>query len=214
MRSFVQLAIAYGVLVVVLVAGIAGLAQLKFTSFLSQSVRERLEVITATLAQEFGATLDLGLSLPEVANGEAILQRAMGRDPEIRSIVVFDLEGGILHAVGSAPSQRLDDEAFAAFTLALPGAMNSHRWGTENEAWIGTGMTLVGSFGRPVGGILIEYPKTEIREQSLWMARSLARGGGWIAAAMSALMLVVVGAFRSRLVRAEAGTGPAPERVP
>lgn len=214
MRSFIQLAIAYSALVVVLIAGIAGLAQLKFTSFLSESVQERLEIITATLAQEFGATIDLGLSLPEVANGRAILHRALDRDSKIGSIVVFDLEGVVLHAVGGETGRRLNDDAFNAFTLASSGANASGRWGTENEDWIGTGITLEGSFGRPAGGILIEYPKTEIREQSRWMARSLLRGGTWIAVAMSAVMLVVVAVFRPQLVGAEAGSGHEPKRRP
>ena len=68
-------------LVVVLVAGLTGLAQLKFMSFLSESVRERLEIITTTSAQDFGAAIDLGLTLSEVANGQAILNRARSHDP-------------------------------------------------------------------------------------------------------------------------------------
>lgn len=219
MRSFIQLTIAYCALVVVLIAGIAGLAQLKFTSFLSESVHERLEIITATLAQEFGATIDLGLSLPEVANGGAILARALNRDPDIHSIAVFDLEGVVLHAVGGGTGQRLNDEAFDAFSLANTVAATSGRWGTENEEWIGTGITLQGSFGRPAGGILIEYPKTEIREQSQWMAGSLIRGGSWVAAAMCAAMFGIVGVFRSQLARSqlarsEAGSKNGSSRVP
>jgi hypothetical protein len=213
MRIFIQLVLAISGLVVVLVAGLTGLAQLKFMSFLSESVRERLEIITTTSAQDFGTAIDLGLTLPEVANGQAILNRARSHDPNIRSILVFDLEGSVLHASGDVTSDRVDHETFEAFQLAQTG-LTGESWGTENDERIGSGILVVGSFGQPVGGIVVEYPTTEMREQAHTMARRLMLGGGRVAAVMSLIVLVMLALFRTRLFQLEAATLPIRSRPP
>ena len=56
-------ALAWGLLVLLFTAGVAGVAQLKFSSSLSESIDERLEIVAATSVQDFSAAIDLG-SLP------------------------------------------------------------------------------------------------------------------------------------------------------
>jgi hypothetical protein len=202
-RIFGQLVLVLCGLAVVLVAALAGLAQLKFTAFLAESVAERLEIVAATSAQDFGAAIDLGLSLPEVANGTAILDRARAHDPEIRSIVVFDLEGNVLHAVGDAGGNRVDDETLEAFRLARSGISDA-RWSTEADGKVGSGVVVEGSFGQPVGGIVVEYPTTEMQQQAGLMARQLALDGVVVAAALSILVLLMLSLMRSRLMSVEA----------
>jgi hypothetical protein len=210
-RTFVQLLVALIGLVVVVVAGLGGLAQLKFTSFLSDSTNERLEIVAAASAQDFGAAIDLGLTLAEVANGQAILDRARSHDPDILAILVFDLEGHILHTVGEVDGDQVDDETLEAFRLARLGITEA-RWGIENDERIGSGILVEGSFGQPVGGIVVEYPTTEMGEQAGTMARQLALDGVAVAAAIAVLVLVMLGLFRSRLLRL--GVGNVPERDP
>ena len=203
MRTSVQFVLALGGLVVVLVAGLGGLAQLKFASFLSGSVEERLEIVATTSAQDFGAAIDLGLSLGEVANGEAILERARSHDPNIQAIHVFDLEGKVLHTVGDANPDRVDEETIEAFRLARTGVTEA-QWGVEDGNRIGSGIVLEGSFGQPVGGIVVEYPTTEMSHQSGVMARRLLLNGVVVAVAMVLVVLLVLGLFRSRLAGDEA----------
>ena len=202
MRTFVQPLLALIGLVVVVVAGLGGLAQLKFTSFLTESTNERLEIIAATSAQDFGAAIDLGLTLAEVANGQAILDRARTHDPAISAILVFDLEGTILHAVGEVNADRVDDETFEAFRLARLGITEA-RWGIEDHARIGSGVVVEGSFGQPLGGIVVEYPTTENGQQASTMARQLILDGVAVAGAMSVVVLVTLVLFRSRLLHVE-----------
>jgi MFS family permease len=201
-RTFVELLLALIGLVVVVVAGLGGLAQLKFTSFLTESTNERLEIVAATSAQDFGAAIDLGLTLAEVANGQAILDRARSHDPAISAILVFDLEGTILHAVGEVNADRVDDETFEAFRLARLGITEA-RWGIEDDARIGSGIVVEGSFGQALGGIVVEYPTTENGQQASTMARQLILDGVAVAGAMSVVVLVMLVLFRSRLFHVE-----------
>ena len=203
MRTSVQLRLALGGLVVVLVAGLAGLAQLRFTSFLSESVEERLEIVAATSAQDFSAAIDLGLSLDEVANGSAILERAGGHDPNIESIMVFDLEGDIVHRFGSRGQGRVDAETLDAFRLARAG-VTEPSWGVESGDRIASGIVIEGSFGQPIGGIVVEYPTTEMRDQAGVMARQLSTNALAVAAVMTLVVMAVLRLLRPRLPGLEA----------
>lgn len=203
MRTSIQLRLALVGLVVVLVAGLAGLAQLRFTSFLAESVEERLEIVAATSAQDFSAAIDLGLSLDEVANGSAILERASRHDPNIESIVVFDVEGNIVHRSGRGSQGRVDVETLDAFRLASAG-VTEPSWGVESGDRIASGIVIEGSFGRPIGGIVVEYPTTEMRDQAGVMARQLLTNGLVVVAAMTLVVMAVLRVLRPRLPGLEA----------
>ena len=204
MRSSLRLLVGLGALIVVVVAGLAALAHLKFTSFLSESTKERLEIVAATSSQDFGAAIDLGLALSEVANGEAILERARGHDPDIATITVFDPEGAVLHSVGDAPRQSIDATTLEAFRLASTGVTDSD-WGTEADGFIGSGTVIEGSFGQPVGGVIVAYPTDEMQRQRAAMLRELAVDGGIVVVAMVALLGAFFGLFRRRLSALESG---------
>lgn len=210
-RLVLQLTSALTFLTLASVAALGGLAQLKFTSFLADSVRERLDVVLATSAQDFGAALDLGLSLSEVANGSAILERARSHDPSIRSIVVVDPTGLVLHAAGARAGEHLDDEALGAMSLARAGATED-RWSIDDDVRVGSGIVLKGSFGQPVGAIFAEYPTTELERAANVMGRRLLVGGGVAAAALIAMIVLVMLRFRPRLLALQvAGVAPAGE---
>ncbi len=190
--------IALGALVIALVAGLGGLTQLKFTSFLADSVEERLQIVAATSAQDFTAAIDLGLSLPEVANGTAILERARSHDEHIGSILVFDLDGNVLHAVGEDAPARVDDETREAFRLATAG-ITEPAWGVERSGEIASGIIIEGAFGQPVGGVVVTYPTEEMQGQAGVMAGRLLATGAGVAALMTIVVIGVLWLFRSRL---------------
>jgi predicted MFS family arabinose efflux permease len=191
---------------VALMAGLVGVSQLKFTSFLSDSINGRLEVVAATAAQDFAAATDLGLSLEQVANGEAILERARRHDHTITAIYVIDIDGEILHATGDT-SQAVDDGTLEAFGLAASG-VGEKTWDTEDAESIRSGTLIEGSFGQPVGGVVVEYPSHELLVPSRSMARSLIA----IGAVVSLIIIVVSGAVmviaNRRDNEQDPGTGP------
>jgi MFS family permease len=179
-----------------LIAGLVGVSQLKFTSFISDSISGRLEVVAIAAAQDFGAAIDLGLSLEQVANGSEILTRARRHDPTITSIYVVDLDGTIIHASGEAPGTT-HDATLEAFDLAVDGIGES-TWDTEADETIQSGTLVFGSFGQPLGGVVVEYPIDGLRSQSRTMARSLIAIGALITFAVvlaAALVLVIASRY-------------------
>jgi predicted MFS family arabinose efflux permease len=192
-------------LTVALIAGLVGVSQLKFTSFVSDSINGRLEVVASAAAQDFGAAIDLGLSLEQVANGPEILTRARRHDPAITAIYVVDLDGSIIHATGEAPGAATD-ATLEAFGLAVDGIGES-TWDTETDDTIHFGTLIDGSFGRPVGGVVVEYPIDGLRSQYRTMARSLIAIGALVAFAVIVAAALVLGiASRRGHRKAERGS--------
>jgi predicted MFS family arabinose efflux permease len=208
------------VLVAVLFGGLVGMSQLRFASFLSDSINGRLEVVARAAGQDLSAAIDLGLALDEVANGEAILERASHHDPRIAAIYVVDTEGTIIHATSSAPD-TVDPETEEAFLLAVTG-VGGTIWDTESDEFISSGILIEGSFGQPVGGVVVEYPTDELRIQTRQMTEELALLGALVAAGVIATIFAVFWATFRRLDRdgtTEAGRDIAvesdrPELVP
>lgn len=175
MRRLFRPFLFVSVLAVTLVAGLVGLSQLKFTSFLSDSINGRLEVVASAAAQDFSAAIDLGLSLDQVANGQEILSRASRHDHAITAVYVVDLDGDIVHFTGDAP-MIIDEATFEAFSLAVEG-ISSATWDTESDETIRSGIVIEGSFGQPVGGAIVEYPAAGLHDQAQTMLGELVRIG-------------------------------------
>ena len=172
MRDVGRLAMALALVGVVTIAGLTGLAVLKFSAFLASSVGERLEIVADTAATDLESAIDLGLSLDAVANGEVILERARSHDPAISGIAVFDLEGQVVHAVGDAPTVAVDPETYEAFRVVVLEDVGE-AWSVEAEGRVRSGVVVAGSFGQPVAGVVAYYPVTEMRAQVSAIADAL-----------------------------------------
>ena len=203
MREWVRPLLIVIALALGLVAGLVGVSQLKFTSFLSDSINGRLEVVASAAAQDFGAAIDLGLSLEHVANGSEILERASRHDPTIAAIYVVDTDGRIIHSTGDAP-ESADKGTLDAFGLALEGVTEA-TWDTETDESIHSSTLIEGSFGQPVGGVVVVYPADELRSQTRSMAEDFIAIGLAVGAALIALAGAVLTVAGRR--RGDASTG-------
>lgn len=197
MRSFARYVLSLGAIVLVLIVGLAGLAQLKFSSFLSDSIGERMEIVGTAAAQDFSAAVDLGLSLEEVANGPQILARAQEHDPTISGIAVVDLEGAVVHSTGAPDSIRIHPDTVTALRLARANP-NERNWNVEADGEIRTGVLIEGSFGQPLGAVIVQYPTTEMRDQELAIAGELALDSIWVGLLLGAAVLVLIWIIRRR----------------
>jgi hypothetical protein len=179
LRHVGRLAIALALVGTVTIVGLAALASLKHSAFLADSVGERLEIVATTAATDLETAIDLGLSIDEVANGEAILERARGHDPAISGIAVFDLDGQVLHAVGDAPVEEVHPQTEEDFRIVMLEGVDE-AWSTRTDERIRSGVVVSGSFGQPVAGVVVHYPMTEVRAQESAMVESLAFDAAWI----------------------------------
>jgi predicted MFS family arabinose efflux permease len=195
MRGVGRAVLIVGALSLALVAGLVGLSQLKFTSFLSDSINGRLEVVATSVAQDFGAAIDLGLSLDQVANGSEILTRASRHDPTITAIYIIDVDGTMIHATSDAPT-TVDGTTLEAFGHAATG-IGTSSWDTESGETIRSGSLIEGSFGQPVGGVVVEYPTDGFHDQARSMLERLTKIGVLVGLALIAVATAVLAvAFR------------------
>lgn len=195
-----------------LIVGAGSLAHLKFESLIAGSISERLEVVASSTARDFSSVLDLGLDLEQVDNGSEILSRAREHDSEIRHIAVFDTEGRIVHQVGVEVSSTIDVDTAESYRLATEG-VTGPRWTVENSDRIGTGMLILGSFGQPSGGVVVDYPTSAIERQLREADRALAVNGLMVFAAMGILSIGMARLFRSSGDRASGLASPRQGRV-
>ncbi len=200
-RSPARLHISLFVLIVLVMAGLAGLSVLKFSSFLSDSVHERVQIVAATSARDFEAVIDLGLSVPEVASADDILERARAHDPLITSIAVFGLDGSVIHGVGDAGS-RIDSGSADAFRLAAEGITDT-TWRADSAGLVTSGTIITGAFEQPLAGVLVRYSTVEMGHQRSDMLSSLARDA-LAGTAVAALLLATMALVGTRSRRATA----------
>ena len=179
MRQVGRLAIALAIVGLVTIAGLAALASLKYSSFLADSVGERLEIVATTAATDLETAIDLGLSLDEVANAEAILERARSHDATISGIAVFDPEGRVLHAVGDAPRETVHPRTADGFRVVVLEGVDD-AWSTEADQRIRSGVVVTSSFGQPVAGVVAHYPVTEVRALESAMLEALLFDAAWV----------------------------------
>ncbi len=198
MRDIGRLSVALAFVGVVTIAGLAGLAGLKFSAFLSDSVGERLEIVARTAATDLETALDLGLRIDAIANGEAMLERARAHDPAISGIAVFDLDGQIVHAVGSG-TQGIHPSTYEAFRVVVLEGVDD-AWSTEADERVRSGVVVAGAFGQPVAGVVAQYPITEMREQEAAIRDALLSDAAWIG-----LLLALTIGVAYLLVRARGG---------
>jgi hypothetical protein len=197
--------IALVALAALVIGGLGGVAQLKFSAFLSESVRERLEIVAATTAQDFEAAIDLGLRIDSIANGPVILDRALAHDPNIESIVVFDRSGRVLHSTGSsARRSSVGAETVEAFRLASEG-ITDPVWRVEDDVMLGSGIVIEGGFGQAVAGLQVDYPKTEMQQQAAVMANNLTRDAAIVTVALGTSMAILLVILRRRSTPATVG---------
>jgi len=202
-RDVGRLSLALGAVALVAILGLAGLAQLKFSAFLSDSIGHRLEIVATTAAQDLGSALDLGLNIGEIANGDEILERARNHDPDISGMAVFDLEGNVLYEVGEMDDAGIHPQTIEALRVARLDD-RSDDWTIEAAGRIRSGVVIESSLGQPVAGVVVHYPTTGLREQESRMAGALLFDAIWISLAL----LLAVGLAYALLRR------PRPSREP
>lgn len=205
MRDVGRLSIALALVGVITIAGLAGMAGLKFSAFLADSVGERLEIVASTAATDLESAIDLGLSVDAVANGEAILERARGHDRAISGVAVFDLEGKVLYSVGDAPADVVHPRSYDGFRIVVIEGVDD-AWSVEADERIRSGVVVAGSFGQPVAGVIAYYPVTELLAQESAMVQTLVFDAVWV----GLLLILAIGIVYFWLRRRTAGpTGSA-----
>jgi sensor histidine kinase regulating citrate/malate metabolism len=171
------------VLTVLACAMVTALNYLKFERLLVNQHQRIFATIGADLADTFERGMNIGVRLADVPGAQALLDRAFGRDADLRRITVADAGGRILFdtervRIGKAAEAPLLPEGRQR-RLARLGGLD----------WIG--IPVVNSFGQAEGSLLLGYGRTGIHDRLIAIA--LAMAGPGLLALLVSLPLAWIG---------------------
>lgn len=159
-------------LVATVLAILGALATLQYNTILSHLIQDRLAVLAQTSHASFASALSLGLPLSGVRNAQAILERARQTDPDILAVHVFEGTGIILHSTDAGHPSSVRGEV-----LFAQSAATSDQWHTQTDQHLLIGGRLRDGLSRPVGGLVVVYPKTELSTSVRAMVARLVVSG-------------------------------------
>jgi len=133
------------------------MSTLKFETTLTHLVQSRLTVLAESVAAPLEAAMDLGLTLSELSNAEALIMRAKENDNRIDAIDIFNLSGQILFStIPDRVGQPVD-----AKVLEIQLLTHNRDWNLSGDAAFSNGIILTDNIGQHVGGVLITYSNIE-----------------------------------------------------
>lgn len=164
-----RIALLLSALTVLACVLVTALNTLKFERLLLAQHQRVFATIGADLVDTFERGMNIGVRLADVPGAQALLDRAFGRDDDVRRITVADAGGRILF---DTERVRIGDTADAAL-LPTGSARQVARAGGID--WIG--MPMVNSFGQQEGSLLLGYGRAGIADRLTAIALAMARPG-------------------------------------
>ena len=110
--------LAFAVVIAIVQGALAFLSILQHDAIFSDLLRRRVSVIAQTSATAFQPIVDLGLPLALVRGGDAILERALVIDPEIRAVNAFNPSGIVVYSTATPRPETVPPEVLRAMQLA------------------------------------------------------------------------------------------------
>lgn len=158
---------------------VTALNTLKFEKLLLAQQQRIVATIGADLVDTFERGMMIGVRLADVPGAQAAVDRAFGRDGDLRRISLADAGGRILF---DTERVRIGDAADVALLPAGQGRRDARLGGFD---WVG--MPVVNSFGRQEGSLLLGYGRAGIDDRLT--AIVLAMAGPGLAALLVGLPL-------------------------
>ncbi|SFG31039.1 MFS transporter [Neptunomonas qingdaonensis] len=143
-------------LMMVVMSLIVIMSLFQFHTTLTQLIQSKLTVVSENIVDSVEGAIDLGLSLPELNNANALIVRGKKSDPQINVIDIFVPSGEILFS--TAPQHI--GKIIIPDVLAAQRRSTERTWGIDNETEFVSGMTLTDSIGQAIAGVVLTYSKT------------------------------------------------------
>ena len=126
------------------------LSVLQFGAVQVRLAQDRMAVVAISVAGPFRSVIALGLPISTVRNAEQILARAKAIDPLVADIKVFHQSGIVVHATVNTNRDPISKEIMFDQSVAA-----EDRWASSQSDRLIAGLTLRGTKGMPIGGILV-----------------------------------------------------------
>jgi len=160
------------ILVLLIVMGlIFMMSYFKFQTTLATLIQNRLTVISITMGESIESAIDLGLGLGEMRTAEAVISRAKRNDPGIASIQIFDNNGQILYST----QKRMAGIHVPPYVLQALEESDGQAWRLDRGNSFVNGVSLLNSFDKMIGGIVLTYSKDAYNTKVAALTKSLTR---------------------------------------
>jgi len=166
----------------------------KFQNILSNVTSSRLAVVNQTLEDSISNAVNLGLALDEIQIAQSIIDRAKKSDKAIQSIDVFDANGQVLFSTRDGGNKsKIASDILDKLIKVKPANSVTNEWNnTTGEAFV-VGVTLYNSFDRAIGGIVLNYDKSQYNGQVAAMLKELATATGLVLLGAAILAFIGIG---------------------
>ncbi|WP_027858916.1 hypothetical protein [Marinobacterium jannaschii] len=160
MKAFIEVHLKLVITIWIILVSVLGLLYLmnhmKFNSLMSDVVSSRLQVMSGSLERSIIKADQLGLQLRSMDNLPELLQRAQGRDNQVRAIHVIDHRGEVIFSTDNNQlGKKLSSELLRR---ALKG--NEASWSLDREDTLYSGLQLFDGVHQLMGSIVIAYNKS------------------------------------------------------
>lgn len=146
-----RVALLLGLLLALACALVAVLNYLKFEHILVVQQGRVLGIIASDTADGFERGINLGVRLQGVPAGQALIERALASDGDLRRVLVADARGRILF---DTERPRIGEDLPPALAAAADG-------GPAVQGWLS--VPIVNGFGQTEGALLLRHGRESIR---------------------------------------------------
>ncbi|MGM0913874.1 MAG: hypothetical protein ACQEXC_08335 [Pseudomonadota bacterium] len=153
----------------VVLALFVGLATLRYAGIEGGLTGERLGVLAERTAEPFTIAAGLGLSLGQVRNAPAVLERSRRTDALIEAIHVFAPDGRVVHSSLPEAPARVGQEV-----IRRHRASAGTPWYLESGDRFISGVSIDGATGVSSGGVLLVYQRRHSQARVLAMSAELS----------------------------------------
>lgn len=141
----------------------------RFQTTLTQLIHSKLTVVSESISDSVEGAIDLGLSLSELSNADALIARGKESDSEIKAIDIFTPNGEILF---STEPDHIGNIIISDI-LTTQSRSPERTWRIDSEAAFISGMTLTDSIGQSIGGVVLTFSKAGFNKKTSDLTESL-----------------------------------------
>lgn len=164
-----------------------------YARYLEEAALGRVQFVALQLRDTIETGLGFGVSFDEVPAAEDLIDRAVGDDPTIKSIAVYDRRGVIVFASRLTDIGRAVPADWLNFAGLTPRPTNQFR----DEANLYTAVTVTNPFGDVAGGVTVTVDRAYVDDQRIVFAVRLA-----VTACVVAGVIAFLGWLAARLITA------------
>jgi len=133
----------------------------KYKLALANIVEGRFRFVLGDIKNTLDVSVNLGVALADLRNLQELLDREKTADDQIQLIEVFDADGTVVFSTDRSNVGQVLPEDW----VQLAFLTTTEAWKLHEEDGHVIGLTLISSFGAPLGGVIVSYSHAAIDQK-------------------------------------------------